>query len=108
MKDFNVSEFPINGTEVDEYCHAFLDSYGENSEVFQALEASYKNAGSTDGTWCGFLNDLRRRVCEKGFSAEIERQDEIFVRRMSDMFSKINKYSGKTERETRLKVIKDG
>lgn len=108
MKDFKVSEFPINGTEVDEYCYAFLDLYGEHSEVFRAIEASYKNAESTDGTWCGFLNDLRRRVCEKGFSVEIERQDEIFVERMADMFSKINRYSGKTERETRLKVIKDG
>ncbi len=105
IKKFVYSEFPINGFEVDSYCEAFFDEYGEDSAVAKAVDEEYENIRSEGKTYCDFLNALRERLCDRGFSSEVEQQDIKFESKMQEEFSRINKYSGKTVRETRLAHI---
>lgn len=105
MRRFIFSDFPVNGIEVDEYCLTFADEYGETSDVFKAVDEEYANAKSIDGTWCGFLNDLRERLINRGFEKEVERRDEEFEAEMQVKLSAVSKYSGKTICELRKSHI---
>ena len=108
IREFSFSELPLNGVEVDDYCYLFAAQYGEKSDVFNAVDTEYLKARSADGTCVSFLNDLRKRLCEKGFEKEVLEQDAIFLEKMKSILSSVNKYSGKTVQETRAMGMKDG
>ena len=103
MKKFLFSEFPINGAEVDEYCMSLAERYGYNSEVFKAAKEECMKDVKGTKTWCDFLNTVRERLIARGFLHEVERIDSEFEREMRKKLSEVNKYSGKTVRETRIK-----
>lgn len=105
IKKYIYSEFPINSFEIHLYCMAFFDEYGEDSAVAKAINEERKALKIEGETFCDYFNVLRERLCDRGFSSEVEQQDIKFESKMQEEFSKINKYSGKTVKETRLAHI---
>lgn len=102
IKIYNFSDFPINGVEVDDYCYSFAERYGENSDVFKAVDEEYEKTKSDDKPWVSFFNSLRKKLCERGFEKEVSQQDEIFEKKELAILNQVNKYSGKTNLEIRL------
>lgn len=102
IKIYNFSDIPINGAEVDDYCYSFAERYGENSDVFKAVDEEYEKTKSDDKTWVSFFNNLRKKLCEKGFEKEVLLQDEIFEKEVLATLNQVSKYSGKTDLEVRL------
>lgn len=101
IEEFLFSEFPLNGAEVEDYCNLFATKYGEDSKVFNAVDAAYARATSANGTWVSFLNDLRKKLCEEGFEKEVTEQDSVFLEKMTSVLSATSKHTGKTVLETR-------
>lgn len=104
IEDFDVGQFPINGLDFDNYCMSFAEKYGEDSNVFHAVDELYLQVEKVHGgLWIDHLNVLRRALCNRGFEKEVRARDDIFRKKWNEEFSRISPYSGLTMREAILR-----
>lgn len=104
IEDFDIRQFPINGLDFDNYCMSFAEKYGEESNVFHAVDELYLQIEKIHGgLWINHLNTLRRALCNRGFEKEVREQDKVAVKEWNERLSQKSRGSEETIREVLLK-----